>query len=635
MALIEEYKDAERQMMRSFGSGFLYTFLSSVCVLAMPIFMFQVFDRVLKSRSVETLIAMMLFAIIVLIAYGIFDSVRQRLLARAAISLETKMAGLLLAGEMSRQSDATAQSLRDLTAIRSVVASPAMSALFELPMMPFFVTIIFIIHTTLGFVVLVGAAIVLSLGLWSDRATAKQNSEYSQAMMESNKSLDGHLNSQELIRSHGLYREAVSEWGDKHSHALAMYLDSTSKSTNFSSMSKAVRQIIQVLMIASGAMLVLFDEASGGVIFASAMIGSRALSPVEQIVGSWRALKAGWETRTRLMQRLRELEVPTDRTPLPVPKGSITLKGLVYVSRPGTPPLVRAASAAIEAGDSVAIIGPSGAGKSTLARLIVGYLRPTAGSVLLDGQDIHSWDPTARGLHMGYMPQSVTFFQGKTVGQNIARLRVDDPPELIIEAAKRAGVHDLMMRLPQGYDTVISPREFTPSGGQAQLIALARALYGAPKVVVLDEPNAALDQEGEAIFHKALDRANKEGRTMIVVTQRPVVLKHVNKVMLMANARIKEYGDKEEVMGSGNVGTKAATPNIGHAAQAARQARKAQKAQGKEADTGSANAKTVAESKKKAPAKSKVEVGSALKEQIAQKQDTEAQKTVGVKKSNG
>jgi ABC-type protease/lipase transport system fused ATPase/permease subunit len=364
------------------------------------------------------------------------------------------------------------------------------------------------------------------------------------------------------------------EWGNKHSNALSQYLDSTDKSTNFASASKAVRQIIQVLMVASGAMLVLYAEASGGVIFAAAMIGSRALSPVEQIVANWRALKQGWETRTRLLARLEDIHVPVNRTPLPVPKGIITLQGLVYVSKPGTPPLVRAASAKIEAGDSVAIIGPSGAGKSTLARMIVGYLRPTSGLVMLDGQDIHAWDPTARGLHMGYMPQSVTFFQGKTVRENIARLRVDDPPELVVQAAQRAGVHDLMMRLPQGYDTVISPTEFTPSGGQAQLIALARAFYGDPRVVVLDEPNAALDQEGEALFHKALHRANKDGRTVIVVTQRPSVLQHVNKVMLMTAGRIKEFGNKEDVMGGGNVSTKPAEQDVARSAQIARQAKK-------------------------------------------------------------
>lgn len=576
MALIKEYKEAERRMMRTFGSGFFYTFISSVCVLAMPIFMFQVFTSVLQSRNEGTLFAMMAFAIVVLIAYGIFDSVRQRLLARAGVSLEIRMAGLLLAGEMSRQSDATAQSLRDLTTIRQVVSSPAMSALFELPMMPFFVIIIFLVHPTLGFVVLAGALTVLGFGIWSDRATSRQNTGYMDALMASNKSLDSHLGSQEFIRAQGLYREVVTEWGGKQSHALGLYLDSTSTSTSFASMAKAVRQIIQVMMVATGAMLVLFDEASGGVIFASAMIGSRAVMPVEQIVASWRTLRQGWEARTRLLGRLEEIEVPVDRTPLPPPRGEIALQGLVYLARPGTPPIVRSVSGVIHPGDSVAIIGPSGAGKSTLARLIVGYLLPTAGKVMLDGQDIHEWDPTARGLHMGYMPQSVTFFQGKSVGENISRLRVGDPPEMVVDAAKFAGVHELLMKLPQGYDTIISPGEFTPSGGQAQLIALARAFYASPKVLVLDEPNSALDENGEVVFHQALHRANKEGCTVIVVTQRPAVLKHVNKVMLLCDGRVTAYGDKEGVMGSGKVGTRKEPPNVAFEVEAVQFETKAQ-----------------------------------------------------------
>jgi PrtD family type I secretion system ABC transporter len=565
MALLDEYKDAEREMKRTFKSAWLYTFLASVTMLAMPIFMFQVFDRVLKTRSVETLVAMLIFALIVLLAYGFFENAKQQVIAKAALRLETKMAGLLLAGEMARQSDAGAQSLRDLTMLRQVIASPALSALFELPMMPFFVAIITLIHPTLGFVVLMGVFVILAIGVWADRSTSHQNKEYMDAMMASTKTLESHLRSQEIVRAQGMYREAVSDWGGKHSVALSQYLQSNSTQIRFAAISKAARLILQVLMIASGAMLVLYDEASGGVIFASAMIGGRALSPVEMVVGSWRTLKQGWDTRARLMERLKDLDVPVDRTTLPTPKGDVTIKGITYVPRPGAAPIIRAASGLFSAGDSVAIIGPSGAGKSTLARIIVGYLVPNGGKVLLDGQDIHAWDPTARGLHMGYMPQTVTFFHDRTVGENIARLRENDPEEMVIAAAKASGLHEYLMKLPQGYDTVISPAAFMPSGGQAQLIALARAFYGSPKVLVLDEPNAALDQEGEALFHRALSLANKSGISVIVVTQRPSVLQHVNKVMLMKDGRVQDYGPKEKVMNGGNVSTK----SVGQEAQVA------------------------------------------------------------------
>jgi len=552
MSLIDDYKEAEISLVKSFRPVMGYSLVATLCMLAMPIFMFQVYDSILKSRSVESLFAMLIFALVVLVCYGIFDSVRTRVLTRGAVNLETKVAGLLLAGELSRQSDPNVQCLRDLATIRQLLSSGAMTALFDLPMLPLFIGILFYIHVVLGVVVLIGALIIGMLGIWAERATAHENTEHLKAAVKTAKILDMHMSSQEIVRAQGLYRESVLDWGSAHSAQLERYISSSSKTAKFSATSKAVRQIIQVLLIATGALLVLQEQASGAVIFASAMIGGRALMPVEQIVGSWRALKQGYETRLRLLERLGDMSLPVDRTKLPRPKGDITLERVAYVPQPGMAPIIRGVSGHIGAGDSVAIIGPSGAGKSTLARLIVGYLVPNAGMVTLDGQDLNVWDPTARGLYMGYIPQNVTFFDA-TVRENIARLRRDDPEEWAIDAAKRAGVHEVLMRLPQGYDTMIERGKYMPSGGQAQLIALARAFYGNPAVLVLDEPNSALDQEGERIFHNAIMSARKAKITTIIVTQRPSALKFVNKVMLLQNGLVKDFGPKDEVMNSGSV----------------------------------------------------------------------------------
>lgn len=552
MSLIEDYKAEEARLKKTLKKAGLYSVLASVSMLAVPMFLFQVYDSILQSRSVETLVAMGVFAIVVLIGYGIFDSVRNGLLAKSAVELEANVSGLLLAGELSRQHGASAQSVRDLAGIRQVIASPAFGALFDLPFMPVYVLLIFLIHPVLGLVVIIGAAILFCMGLWSDRATASLNQEHMQSMIKSHQVLDMHMNSQEIIRAQGMYREVVQHWGQHQGKQLDQLVHSTLTSGGFSSTTKAVRQVIQVLMIGSGAALVLADMATAGVIFATAMIGGRALAPVEQIVGGWRALKQAHATRTRLIQRLEEMSLPENRTKLPRPKGTISLERVVYVPQPGVPPIIKGINGQIQAGDSVAIIGPSGAGKSTLARLIVGYLLPSAGRVTLDGQDLTVWDPVAKGLHIGYMPQQSTFFEA-TVRENIARLRTGDPEEWAVLAAKRCGVHDLLMKLPQGYDTVISKNGFYPSGGQAQLIALARAFYADPAVLVLDEPNAALDTTGEQVFHKALHTATKRGITTIVVTQRPTVLQHVAKVMLMQDGVIKDFGPKEEVMKSGAV----------------------------------------------------------------------------------
>lgn len=555
MSLIEDYKKEEAGVRRAMHTAGFYSFLASVSMLGVPMFLFQVYNSVLKSRSIETLVAMAIFAIVTMIGYGVFDAVRNNILSKAAVRMEARLAGMLLAGELSRQHGANVQSVRDLSTIRQVVASPAFAALFDVPFIPIFLGLIFFIHPALGVVVLVGACILVGMGLWTDRATAQLNQEHMEAAVKSSQTLEMHMNSQEIIRAQGMYREVVAHWGRPQGDQLNRYLESTETTSQFSSASKAVRQVIQVLMIGAGALLVLEDLATAGVIFATAMIGGRALAPVEQIVGSWRILKQAFETRQRLLTRLEDLSLPENRTQLPRPKGVLQLERVVYVPQPGVPPIIKGVNGAIQAGDSVAIIGPSGAGKSTLARLIVGYLLPSAGRVTLDGQDLKVWDPVAKGLHMGYMPQQSTFFEA-TVRENIARLRFEDPEELAIEAAKMAGVHEYMMRLPQGYDTVISKSAgFYPSGGQAQLIALARAFYGNPKVLVLDEPNAALDTEGEKIFHKALHTANKLGMTVVLVTQRPSVLQHVDKVMLMQDGMIKDFGPKEKVLKNSNVKT--------------------------------------------------------------------------------
>ncbi len=552
MALIEEYKEQEKLFRKSLKPVAIYSLLANLCMLAMPAFLFQVYDRVLIARSYETLIALLLIALVVLVSYGFFEAVRMALLAKAATKMENEMIGLVMAGELARQTDTNAQTIRDVSSLRQVLASPAFAALFDFPIAPIFFLIIFFIHPVLGGIVVFGGAGLVGVALWGSRKTDPITSAHMEALVAAHRSLDSHMSSQEIIRAQGMYREAVKDWGGHNGKQVNLFLQNFITMSSFSSVSKAARQLVQIFMIGGGALLVLNEAATAGVIFATSIIGARALQPVEQVIGGWRALRQGVETRKRLMKRLEDLSLPEDRTRLPRPKGNLALERVVYVPRPGTPPIIKGISGSIAAGDSVAIIGPSGAGKSTLARLIVGYYQPSGGLISLDGQDINAWDPVARGLHMGYVPQQVSFFEA-SIRENIARLRRDDPQEMAIEAAKVAGVHEMILKMPQGYDTIISKQGFYPSGGQAQLIALARAFYGHPSVLVLDEPNAALDSTGEQIFHNALKTANRRKMTVIIVTQRPSVLNFVNKVMMLQDGAVKKFGPKEEVMSSGLV----------------------------------------------------------------------------------
>jgi PrtD family type I secretion system ABC transporter len=553
MSLVEDFKANEAEFKKSLRSVALYTFLASICMLAMPLFLSLVYDKVLSSRSFETLIALVIFAVTLLIAFGFFDSVRMHLLGKSAARLESQTAGQVLAAELTRQSDTRTQTVRDLTALRQVLSSGGFAALFDVPVIPVFMVILFLIHPLLGGIVLLGGGILVAIALVADRNIAPHSEAFTEANIKAHQNLEMFVRSQEIVRAQGMYNEVVREWGKEQVNALTHHLSTFMRMTGFSSVSKAARQILQVAVIATGALLVLADQATPGVIFAASIIGGRALAPIEQIVGNWRNLKQGLSTYRRLMVRLAELSLPVQKTPLPRPKGMLAVDRVGYVPLPGAAPIIRGISGVIKAGESVAIIGPSGAGKSTFARMLAGIIEPSAGSISLDGQDLKAWDPTTRGLYMGYMPQQVTFFDA-TVRENIARLRKDDAPELAVEAAQIAGVHEMILKLPNGYDTVISSQGYRPSGGQSQLIALARAFYMKPSVLILDEPNAALDMQGEATFHKALGTAKKLGMTVIMVTQRPSALKYTDKVMVLENGVVKQYDDRDKVVQGKTVG---------------------------------------------------------------------------------
>lgn len=553
MSLLDEFKENEAVFKQKLKAVGLYSFLASLCMLAMPVYLSLVYDKVLSSRSFETLLALTLFSVIFLIAFGFFDSVRMHLLAKNAAHLETQTAGQVLAAEFARQTDTRTQTIRDLGALRQLLSSGGFAALFDVPVIPLYLVILFLIHPILGAVVLVGGGILVAIALVADRKVAPSSEAFTEANIKAHQNLEMFMRSQEIVRAQGMYNSVVREWGKAHGDALKHHLASFLKMTGYSSTSKAARQILQVGVIGTGAILVLADQATAGVIFAASIIGGRALAPIEQIVGNWRNLKQGKSTYNRLTERLKELSLPDIKTPLPRPKGEILVERIGYVPMPGAAPIIRGISGKIAAGESVAIIGPSGAGKSTFARLLAGSIEPSAGRIALDGQDLKAWDPTSRGLYIGYMPQQVTFFDA-TIRENIARLRSDDDPELAVRAAQLAGVHDMILQLPQGYDTMISSQGYRPSGGQSQLIALARAFYGSPAVLILDEPNASLDTQGEAIFHKALGTAKKMGMTVIMVTQRPSALKFTDKVMVLEAGVVKQYDERDKVVNGRMVG---------------------------------------------------------------------------------
>lgn len=547
MNLAETYRAEKRAAWRAMSGVAVISVISSFCLLALPLYLFQVYDRVLASRSIETLIAVTVIAAIVLIAYGLLDTLRQVLLSRIGVRFEARVSGLFFAGELALPRGASASSLHQLAEIRKLIGSSVFPNLFDLPVMLLFLLLVFLIHPLLGGIVFVGMILLLAVAAFGEVLTSANVKATEEAASAARKTFESHLRQHEIIRALGLYPQTVAHWGRAQAKHLTELLALLARTSALSSTSKMVRQLLQIAMIGGGALLVLSDHVTPGIIFATSIVASRALAPVEAIVGGWRQLKQGSLALKKLDARVDSFALPDRHTPLPRPQQRLVADRVIYVPAPGRPPILKSITGAIEAGQNVAIVGPSGAGKSTFARVLIGFLEPTGGQVLLDGQDLRAWDPVTRGIHMGYLPQQVGFFEG-TVRENIARMRIDDAPELAIEAARFVGIHDMIMRFPDGYDTVISENGFQPSGGQKQLLGLARAYYGGPAFVVLDEPNASLDTEGEQILFGTLQRASAAGIASIIVTQRLSLLHHVDKVLVLKGGQVDAYGNPADVM---------------------------------------------------------------------------------------
>lgn len=541
------YQLERRRARVAMTSVAIVSIISSLCLLAVPLYLFQVYDRVLTSRSPETLLALTAVAGVLLLTFGALDALRQIMLARVGARFEARVAGPILAGELSKPDGEPAHVLQLLANIRQLIASGVFTSLFDLPLMILFLVIIFMIHPILGGIVMTGIVILLALTLIGEWLTGSHIKKTQDIYKDANRTLSNYAQQHELVRALGLYPQVVRSWGATYGKYLAENLGTGARSSSISSLSKMTRQMIQVAMIGGGAALVLSDQVTAGIIFATSVVATRALAPIEAIVGGWRQIRQGMNNLRHLESRVDSYRINDERTPLPKPTGAIRVENLTYFPTGAGKPIIKNVNGAIQPGQIIAIVGSSGAGKSTFARLLVGALNPTAGRVLLDGQSLGTWDVVVRGKAMGYMPQQVAFFEG-TVRENIARLNKDDPPEMAVEAAQFVGIHETIMSFPLGYDTMISDTGFQPSGGQKQLLGLARAYYGKPAFVVLDEPNANLDADGEIVLANTLKKAREAGIGTVIVTQRLAILNVVDKVMLMKAGGVEAFGSPAEVM---------------------------------------------------------------------------------------
>ncbi|KQT62050.1 MULTISPECIES: type I secretion system permease/ATPase [unclassified Aureimonas] len=525
----------------------IFTFVVDILLFVQPVYMLQVYDRVLPSGSIETLIYISLIALIMLILLGVMEAVRSMIAARIAARVDVEIGSDTLVAAMSHQRAAMGdvQPLRDLGTVRNFISTKAILAYLDLPFAPVFIGILYFIHPHLFFLTVGGAVILALLAIFNQMATsaAGGGAENSAAAMLAAQAF---ARSSETIRAMGMTRNVIGTWGREEASSLRRQEQVNAINAGFSGASRAFRLALQIAILGYGGYLVVEGQMTAGMIFASSLISGRGLQPIDQVIGGWRGFvetRGAWK---RVCMALDSTASEDDRTELPIPRGRITLDQVVVYPPSGGEPLLKRISATIPAGERIAIVGPSGAGKSIVSRTIVGAIRPQSGVVRVDGADIRTWRSEQLGRYFGYLSQDVDLLPG-TIAENIARFDPNALDEQIVAAAQKAQVHDLILNLPRGYNTVIGPTGQQLSGGQRQRIGLARAFFGNPKMLVLDEPNANLDSDGELALERALDTARLDGITAIVVTQRRHIADKADKVMIIRDGMIEDYGPRNDV----------------------------------------------------------------------------------------
>lgn len=554
-----ELWDATASYRRVFIAAFAVSAVLNILMLGGAFYMMLVYDSVLPSRSVPTLLGLLALLGVVYIFQGYFDTLRSSILADVANALDRQLSRRVQ-GAISQMRLSGRHSLaeglipmRDLDQIRSFL-SGGVATLFDLPWMVIFIAVLFALHSWLGFTTLAGAIVIFSLTVFTDRAMRRPSSRVAQIAAMRNGAADTNLRHVELLAALGM-RERMQERFEVINQSYTAIQNTLNNSTVvFTGWSKILRLALQSLVLTVGALLVIDDRASGGVIFASAILSGRAMAPVDQVIGNWKnmiAARNGWDRITELLEKVPlPLEVITS---LPRPVDRLDVEGL-YVTAPGSPIMViNDARFSLKAGDACGVIGPSGAGKSSLGKALIGIWPAVQGHVRLDGSALDQWAEAIRGQYVGYLPQTVELLEG-TVAQNISRFDPDGKinpeamSERVIAAARTAGVHDLIIGLPQGYDTPVGPGGETLPGGQCQRIGLARALFGDPFLVVLDEPNSNLDAEGDKALEGAILAIRARGGIAVIISHRPGVIEQTSHAMIMRAGQIAAFGPTREVL---------------------------------------------------------------------------------------
>lgn len=548
---LDELRAVRRKSRPYFWFVAIFSAVVNLLMLTGPLYMMQVYDRVLGSRSEATLVALSVLVIFLYGMMGILDYVRGRVMGRVAARFQKDLDLRVFDAVMRRsavQNDELAQTgLRDLESVQRFMSSPVLLSLFDIPWTPVFIIGIMIFHPWLGYLALIGGAILIMVTVVNQLVTRDPTLKSNQMVMQAERTSDQIRTEAEMVQALGMRGHAFQRWMGARAQALAGQIGSADLTGTFSTLTKTIRMLLQSAMLGLGAYLVLQGELSPGAMIAGSILMGRALAPIELAIGQWPMVERARKGWSNVAQLLTEIPEEPPRTPLPVPKAKLDVQQLTIVAPGEQQAALRLVSFNVTPGEAVGVIGPSGSGKSTLARALTGIWRPAGGKIRLDGAALDQYGPDVLGQHIGYLPQRVSLFDG-TIAENIARLSPEPDAKMVVEAAKQADAHDMILKLPNGYDTRVTANGGRLSGGQIQRIGLARAMYGDPVFLVLDEPNSNLDNEGSKAVNRAIKTFKGLGKSVLIMAHRPAAIQECDTLLMIENGTRTAFGPKEEVL---------------------------------------------------------------------------------------
>jgi ATP-binding cassette subfamily C protein len=534
-----------------FWAAGLFSVFVNLLMLTGPIYMLQIYDRVLGSRSVATLLALTLLMAFFFAIMGVLDYARGRVLARIGATFQARLDRRVFSAVLRRDASASGQqstnTLRDLEAVQRVLSSPVFTAVFDIPWTPVFLAGILIFHPWLGYLALAGGGVLILITVLNQVLTIGPVTSANAATMRADHLAEQLRGEAEMVRALGMSEAAFGRWHKSRTASLTDTILASDCAGQFSAISRTFRLFLQSAMLGLGAYLVLQGELTPGAMIAGSILLGRALAPVDMAIGQWQLVQRARQGWQRLVELLGDVPPETRRTRLPRPAGHLTAENLTVVPPGQSQASLRMVNFEVRPGEALGVIGPSGAGKSTLARAITGVWKPAGGRLRLDGAALDQFEPAALGQHIGYLPQRVQLFDG-TIAENIAGLSMTPDDAEVVTAAKKAAAHELILHLPDGYDTRVSAGGGMLSGGQMQRIGLARAMYGNPVLLVLDEPNSNLDNDGSEALNAAVREVKAQGGAVLIMAHRPSAITECEKLLVLDHGITQGYGPRDEVL---------------------------------------------------------------------------------------